>query len=83
MPEDGEPALSGSTEELARSFDEYEALGADHLILALDPATEESLDRVAAVQRLRHSSLGMLTPVEFEKRHAEAPDLPRSQKPGP
>ncbi len=52
-PEDGEPALSGSPEELARSFDEYEALGADHVILALEPATEESLDRVAEALRLR------------------------------
>jgi alkanesulfonate monooxygenase SsuD/methylene tetrahydromethanopterin reductase-like flavin-dependent oxidoreductase (luciferase family) len=47
-------AFAGSVDDLARVFDAYEELGFNDVILALDPTTERSLDRVAeAIERRR------------------------------
>ncbi|MCJ7832028.1 MAG: LLM class flavin-dependent oxidoreductase [Actinobacteria bacterium] len=48
-----EPAFEGSVEELARVFDGYEALGADHLICSLEPSNISSLERVRAAIQMR------------------------------
>jgi alkanesulfonate monooxygenase SsuD/methylene tetrahydromethanopterin reductase-like flavin-dependent oxidoreductase (luciferase family) len=48
-----EPSLAGSVEDLARAFDEYEALGAAHLICGLEPTNEGSLVRLRAAMDLR------------------------------
>jgi probable F420-dependent oxidoreductase len=40
--------FSGSIDELARAIDAYAALGIDHVIVLLQPMTEESIDRLAA-----------------------------------
>lgn len=48
-----EPALEGPVEAIAEAFDEYEALGADHLICSLEPPTLGMLELVAAARRLR------------------------------
>ena len=54
MPDDGEdPALDGSVEDIARAFDEYETLGTGHLMCALVPSNEASLQRVGAAMALR------------------------------
>jgi len=53
-PAGGEdPALEGTAEDLAKAFDEYEALGADHLICSLEPASVTSLQRVGAAVKAR------------------------------
>jgi alkanesulfonate monooxygenase SsuD/methylene tetrahydromethanopterin reductase-like flavin-dependent oxidoreductase (luciferase family) len=46
-------AFAGSVEELARTFDAYEQIGFDDIILALEPMTSRSLDRVAEAMQLR------------------------------
>ena len=47
-------AFAGSVDDLARVFDAYEELGFNDVILALDPTTDRSLDRVAeAMERRR------------------------------
>ena len=43
--------LSGSTEEVAAGLIAHEALGASHLIVALEPATPAAVDRLAAAVR--------------------------------
>ena len=48
-----EPALAGSIDDLARAFDDYEALGTAHLICGLEPTTEASLERLRAAMSLR------------------------------
>lgn len=45
--------FAGSVDELARAIDAHEALGADDLIVQLEPKTERSLDRLADALRLR------------------------------
>jgi alkanesulfonate monooxygenase SsuD/methylene tetrahydromethanopterin reductase-like flavin-dependent oxidoreductase (luciferase family) len=52
--EDEDTSFIGSVDDLARAFDEFAALGIDHLILGLQPITEASLDRLA--RALRHRS---------------------------
>jgi len=47
-----EPALEGPVEAIAEAFDEYEALGADHLICSLEPPTRGTLELVVAARRL-------------------------------
>jgi alkanesulfonate monooxygenase SsuD/methylene tetrahydromethanopterin reductase-like flavin-dependent oxidoreductase (luciferase family) len=51
--EEGE--FAGSVEELARAIDEYAVIGIDHLIVVLQPMTEESLDRLNAALSARAS----------------------------
>ncbi|MEA2506778.1 MAG: hypothetical protein QOH48_1396 [Actinomycetota bacterium] len=46
--------FAGSVEELARTIDAYEQIGFDDIILALEPMTERSLDRVAEAMQLRN-----------------------------
>jgi alkanesulfonate monooxygenase SsuD/methylene tetrahydromethanopterin reductase-like flavin-dependent oxidoreductase (luciferase family) len=55
--EDEDRSFSGSVDELARVFDEYDALGIDDLILVLEPMTEASLDRLARTLALRSGSV--------------------------
>ena len=45
--------FAGSVDELARAIEAHEALGADDLIVQLEPKTERSLDRLADALRLR------------------------------
>jgi FMNH2-dependent dimethyl sulfone monooxygenase len=51
--ESDEETFAGSIDDLARAFDAYEALGFNDVILALDPTTEKSLDRVAEAVEMR------------------------------
>ncbi|HSD48707.1 MAG TPA: LLM class flavin-dependent oxidoreductase [Actinomycetota bacterium] len=44
---DDDRSFSGSVEELAETFDAYEQLGIDHLMIVLQPMTEASLERLA------------------------------------
>lgn len=48
-----EPSLAGSVEDLARAFDEYDALGTEHLICGLEPVSEASLERLREAMDLR------------------------------
>jgi alkanesulfonate monooxygenase SsuD/methylene tetrahydromethanopterin reductase-like flavin-dependent oxidoreductase (luciferase family) len=48
-----EAALEGSIEDLARAFVAYEALGTEHLICSLEPASEGSLQRIRKAMDLR------------------------------
>jgi FMNH2-dependent dimethyl sulfone monooxygenase len=51
-PDDDDEAFVGSVDEVARILDDYEALGADHLIVGLEPIVDSSLDHlVAAIAR--------------------------------
>jgi alkanesulfonate monooxygenase SsuD/methylene tetrahydromethanopterin reductase-like flavin-dependent oxidoreductase (luciferase family) len=51
-PHGGDGAFAGSVDEVARILDDYEALGADHLIVGLEPIVDSSLDHlVAAIAR--------------------------------
>ena len=54
-PLDGEdePLFVGSVDELARALDAYESLGADHLIVGLEPITASSLEHLRAALALR------------------------------
>ena len=51
--DDDDRSFRGSVDELARAIDDYEALGIDHLIVLLQPMTEDSLERLAAALALR------------------------------
>lgn len=46
-------AIGGSVAELARTFDAYQSLGADHLIVQLRSTNERSLDQLVAAAALR------------------------------
>jgi alkanesulfonate monooxygenase SsuD/methylene tetrahydromethanopterin reductase-like flavin-dependent oxidoreductase (luciferase family) len=46
--DDGETAIAGSVEELARALTSYEALGVDDVIVLLLATTSEALERLAA-----------------------------------
>ena len=46
-------AFGGSVDELARAIDAYEALAFDDVIVALQPMTRRSLDRLAEALQLR------------------------------
>jgi alkanesulfonate monooxygenase SsuD/methylene tetrahydromethanopterin reductase-like flavin-dependent oxidoreductase (luciferase family) len=48
-----EPLFVGSVDELARALDAYESLGADHLIVGLEPITAASLEHLCAALALR------------------------------
>jgi alkanesulfonate monooxygenase SsuD/methylene tetrahydromethanopterin reductase-like flavin-dependent oxidoreductase (luciferase family) len=50
---DEDAAFEGSVDELARAIDGYEGLGFDDLVVALEPMTERSLDRLAEGLRRR------------------------------
>jgi alkanesulfonate monooxygenase SsuD/methylene tetrahydromethanopterin reductase-like flavin-dependent oxidoreductase (luciferase family) len=54
--EDEDRSFSGSVDDLARVFDQYDALGIDDLILVLQPMTEASIDRLARAIGLRSGS---------------------------
>jgi len=54
---DEDRSFSGSVDDLARTIDEYAALGIDHLIIDLLPLTEASLDRLARALDLRSGSV--------------------------
>jgi probable F420-dependent oxidoreductase len=54
---DEDRSFSGSLDDLARTFDEYAALGIDHLIIDLVPLTDASLDRLARALDLRSGSV--------------------------
>jgi alkanesulfonate monooxygenase SsuD/methylene tetrahydromethanopterin reductase-like flavin-dependent oxidoreductase (luciferase family) len=47
-PSDDEDLFAGSVDELAALLDEYEALGADHLIVGLEPIVPSSLEHLLA-----------------------------------
>jgi probable F420-dependent oxidoreductase len=49
-------SYSGSVDDLARAFDEYDALGIDDLIIGLQPMTEASIDRLVRAIGLRSGS---------------------------
>jgi FMNH2-dependent dimethyl sulfone monooxygenase len=51
--DDDEPLFVGSVDELARALDAYESLGADHLIVGLEPITASSLEHLCAALALR------------------------------
>jgi alkanesulfonate monooxygenase SsuD/methylene tetrahydromethanopterin reductase-like flavin-dependent oxidoreductase (luciferase family) len=51
-PDEDDEAFVGSVDDVAGILDEYEALGADHLIVGLEPIVDSSLDHlVAAIAR--------------------------------
>ena len=52
-----EPALTGSDEEIAAGLAAHAAVGASHLIAALEPTTPASVDRLAAAVRLAGPAL--------------------------
>lgn len=51
-----EHPLTGTPEQLAQSFQEFEAAGADHLILTQSPETTEVIERIAEGVRLFKST---------------------------
>jgi probable F420-dependent oxidoreductase len=51
-----EASFAGSVGELAGVFDDYAALGVDHLVLILQPMTVACLDRVASAIALRRGA---------------------------
>jgi len=51
-PESTDPALTGSDEEIAAGLSAHAALGARHLIAALEPSTPDSVARLASAVRL-------------------------------
>lgn len=53
-----EKPLSGSAQELARAFHDYEKAGAAHLIVHLTPSGLPAMERVAKAVRLFHSEAG-------------------------
>ena len=52
-PDDDDEAFIGSVDDVARILDGYEALGADHLIVGLEPIVDSSLDHLAAAMARR------------------------------
>lgn len=52
-----EPALTGSDDEIAAGLAAHAAVGASHLIVALEPTTPASVDRLAAAVRLAGPAL--------------------------
>jgi alkanesulfonate monooxygenase SsuD/methylene tetrahydromethanopterin reductase-like flavin-dependent oxidoreductase (luciferase family) len=52
-PDDDDEAFVGSVDEVARVLDGYEAIGADHLIVGLDPIVPSSLEHLLAAIALR------------------------------
>ena len=52
-----EPALTGSDDEIAAGLAAHAAVGASHLIAALEPTTPASVDRLAAAVRLAGPAL--------------------------
>jgi alkanesulfonate monooxygenase SsuD/methylene tetrahydromethanopterin reductase-like flavin-dependent oxidoreductase (luciferase family) len=58
-PDAEEPALTGTNDEIAGGLAAHAALGAAHLIAALEPTTPEALRRfISAVERFRASADG-------------------------
>lgn len=56
-PESTEPALTGSDGEIAAGLAAHAAMGASHLIAALEPTTLASVARLAAAVRLAGPAL--------------------------
>jgi probable F420-dependent oxidoreductase len=52
VPEPEANAISGSVEELAQAFTDYQKLGVEHLIVGLEPTNVRSVERLAAAKRL-------------------------------
>jgi alkanesulfonate monooxygenase SsuD/methylene tetrahydromethanopterin reductase-like flavin-dependent oxidoreductase (luciferase family) len=54
-PDEDDEAFVGSVEQVARVLDEYEALGADHLIVGLEPIVPSSLEHLLAAIAARRT----------------------------
>jgi alkanesulfonate monooxygenase SsuD/methylene tetrahydromethanopterin reductase-like flavin-dependent oxidoreductase (luciferase family) len=52
-PDEDDEAFVGSVDEVARVLDEHESLGADHLIVGLEPIVDSSLEHLSAAMALR------------------------------
>jgi probable F420-dependent oxidoreductase len=55
VPDPSPNSITGTVEDLAEAIRAYQALGVDHLIVALEPVTPQSVDRLAAAKQLAAS----------------------------